>query len=32
LQAGQTITTGSYAGAIDVPLRTPLRMTFGSLG
>jgi 2-keto-4-pentenoate hydratase len=32
LQAGQTVTTGSYAGAIDVPLDTPLHMTFGELG
>jgi 2-keto-4-pentenoate hydratase len=32
LQAGQTVTTGSYAGAIDVPLDTPLTMTFGELG
>ena len=32
LTAGQIITTGSYAGALDVPLATPLTITFGSLG
>jgi len=32
LRAGQIVTTGSYAGALDVPLATPLTVTFGSLG
>ena len=32
LAAGQIITTGSYAGALDVPLATPLTVTFGDLG
>jgi len=32
LTAGQVITTGSYAGALDVPLATPLTITFGDLG
>jgi 2-keto-4-pentenoate hydratase len=32
LRAGQTVTTGSYAGALDVPLATPLTVTFGTLG
>ena len=32
LRAGQTITTGSYAGAVDVPIGVPLRVTFGDLG
>jgi 2-keto-4-pentenoate hydratase len=32
LIAGQIITTGSYAGALDVPLATPLTITFGNLG
>ena len=31
-RAGQTVTTGSYAGALDVPLDTPLHMIFGDLG
>jgi 2-keto-4-pentenoate hydratase len=32
LRAGQIVTTGSYAGALDVPLATPLDVTFGTLG
>ena len=32
LHAGQIVTTGSYAGMIDVPLATPLRIQFGELG
>jgi 2-keto-4-pentenoate hydratase len=33
LNAGQIVTTGSYAGgALDVPLATPLTITFGDLG
>ena len=32
LAAGQIITTGSYAGALDVPLATPLTISFGGLG
>jgi len=32
LMAGQIVTTGSYVGAIDVPLATPLTVTFGDLG
>ena len=32
LSAGQIITTGSYAGVLDVPLATPLTIAFGDLG
>jgi 2-keto-4-pentenoate hydratase len=32
LRAGQIVTTGSYAGAVDVPLATPLTVTFGDFG
>jgi 2-keto-4-pentenoate hydratase len=32
LRAGQVVTTGSYAGAIEVPVGTPLNVTFGELG
>lgn len=32
LHAGQVVTTGSYAGAIEVPLGQPLTITFGDLG
>jgi len=32
LSAGEIITTGSYAGALDVPLATPLTITYGDLG
>jgi 2-keto-4-pentenoate hydratase len=32
LTAGQIVTTGSYAGALDVPLATPLTITYGELG
>ncbi len=32
LKAGAIVTTGSYAGALDVPIGTPLRVRFGDLG
>jgi 2-keto-4-pentenoate hydratase len=32
LRAGQIVTTGSYAGVLDVPLAVPLTITFGTLG
>jgi 2-keto-4-pentenoate hydratase len=32
LEAGHIVTTGSYAGALEVPFGAPLRVTFGSLG
>ena len=32
LRAGQVVTTGSYCGMIDVPLATPLVVTFGDMG
>lgn len=32
LRAGQIVTTGSYAGALEVPLATPLSVRFGDLG
>ncbi len=32
LRAGEIVTTGSYAGAIDVPLGVPLTVRFGDLG
>jgi 2-keto-4-pentenoate hydratase len=32
LRAGQVVTTGSYAGAIEVPLGQPLSVAFGDLG
>jgi len=32
LRTGQVVTTGSYAGAIEVPVGTPLTVTFGDLG
>ena len=32
LRTGQIVTTGSYAGMIDVPLSAPLRIQFGELG
>ena len=32
LKAGQIVTTGSYAGAVDVPLDAPIRVKFGDLG
>jgi len=32
LRAGQVVTTGSYAGAIEVPLKEALTVTFGDLG
>jgi 2-keto-4-pentenoate hydratase len=31
-QPGQIVTTGSYAGVIRVPMRTPLRVIFGDIG
>ena len=32
LRAGEIVTTGSYAGAFDVPLDVPLTIAFGDLG
>jgi 2-keto-4-pentenoate hydratase len=32
LRAGQIVTTGSYAGAIEVPIGQPLTVTYGELG
>ena len=32
LAAGEIVTTGSYAGALEVPLDTPLTVRFGALG
>ncbi len=32
LRAGQVVTTGSYAGIIDVPLDTPLTVAYGDFG
>lgn len=32
LQAGQIVTTGSYAGVLDVPLEVPLTFQYGDLG
>jgi 2-keto-4-pentenoate hydratase len=32
LRAGQVVTTGSYAGAIEVPIGVPMTVTFGDLG
>ncbi len=32
LRAGQIVTTGSYAGVLDVPLDTELAFTYGDLG
>lgn len=32
LRAGQIVTTGSYAGVLDVPMATPLSVRFGELG
>ena len=32
LRAGKLITTGSYAGIIEVPMGVPLNFTYGSLG
>ena len=32
LRAGAIVTTGSYAGALEVPVGTPLRVRFGDLG
>jgi 2-keto-4-pentenoate hydratase len=32
LKAGQIVTTGSYAGALEVPVATPISIAFGNLG
>jgi 2-keto-4-pentenoate hydratase len=32
LRSGQIVTTGSYAGVLEVPLTTPLTFTYGELG
>jgi 2-keto-4-pentenoate hydratase len=32
LKAGEIVTTGSYAGALEVPVATPLSVQFGDLG
>lgn len=32
IKAGEIVTTGSYAGALEVPLATPLRVQFADLG
>lgn len=32
LSPGQIVTTGSWAGVLDVPMSTPLQVTFGDLG
>jgi 2-keto-4-pentenoate hydratase len=32
LRAGAIVTTGSYAGALEVPIGVPLRVQFGNLG
>ena len=32
LKAGEIVTTGSYAGALEVPVATPLTVQFGGLG
>ena len=32
LKAGQIVTTGAYAGPLEMPLNTPLRIMFGGLG
>jgi 2-keto-4-pentenoate hydratase len=32
LKAGAIVTTGSYAGALEVPIAAPLRVQFGDLG
>ena len=32
LQAGQIVTTGTYAGLIDLPVGTPIRFRYGDLG
>src|SRR3989442_3912211 len=32
LKTGEIVTTGSYAGALEVPVATPLRIAFGDLG
>jgi 2-keto-4-pentenoate hydratase len=32
LRAGQIVTTGSYAGVLEVPLATPLTFAYGELG
>jgi 2-keto-4-pentenoate hydratase len=32
LRAGMIVTTGSYCGAVDVPIDTPLTFAYGDLG
>jgi 2-keto-4-pentenoate hydratase len=32
LRAGQIVTTGSYAGVLEVPLDTPLTFKYGDFG
>jgi 2-keto-4-pentenoate hydratase len=32
LKAGQIVTTGSYAGIVQVPIDTPLTVEFGGVG
>ena len=32
LKAGQVVTTGSYAGVLEVPINTPLTVEFGDVG
>jgi len=32
LRAGMIVTTGSYCGALDVPIDTPLTFKYGDLG
>jgi len=32
LKAGEIVTTGSFAGALEVPVATPLSVQFGDLG
>ena len=32
IEPGQIVTTGSYAGVLELPLATPLDIRFGDLG
>jgi 2-keto-4-pentenoate hydratase len=32
IEPGQIVTTGSYAGMLELPLATPLDIRFGDLG
>ena len=32
LQAGEVVTTGSYAGIVEVPVGVPVRVQLGDLG